>query len=280
MPILLFAFLGAILFITIAYKALQASVPESKTPVVKAPAAEQDSAPVQMVNVPVPIRDIDPGAVLNPAMFTFAKKPKITLSQNTVVDFNQLREKYARTMLPAYHPVLSDWLTSKRPMNAVVANIPEGFRAVTISVNATSSVEGWARAGAKVDVHWITGVLGQPAAKLLVENAKILSAERQLEANPDPNVPIPTTVTLLVTQKDAQKISLASTAGQLVLHLRGFADKGKGAGEISTLKIKELAGASAKRGEEALEGYVRFRRDDGKVEEWALVNGRLMRRKK
>ena len=83
-------------------------------------------------------------------------------------------------------------------------------------------------------------------------------------------------------EKDAQKISLASTSGTLVLHLRGAGDPGKATSNIGTLTFKDLIGQATNEGRNAdgLEGIARIRGADGSVQEWAVYNGKLMRRNK
>ncbi|MCB0310477.1 MAG: hypothetical protein KDD42_04545, partial [Bdellovibrionales bacterium] len=71
---------------------------------------------------------------------------------------------------------------------------------------------------------WSSKIKGRPGVKVIVQNAKVLSAERQTAEQVKPGAPIPSTVTLLVVAKDAAKIQLASTTGSLSLSLRGDTD--------------------------------------------------------
>ncbi|NMC64120.1 MAG: Flp pilus assembly protein CpaB [SAR324 cluster bacterium] len=165
--------------------------------VVTEPAKE---APVPMANVLVPVQEIEAGKSLDPQMFKMIEKPAMSVSEDAVRSFEEIRNLYPRSILAANQPLVKDLFTAVRPPNQVSAKIPVGFRAVTINVNATSAVEGWANPGANVDVHWVSNITGEQTATLLVQNAKILSAERQVEGqNVGTAAVVPTTVTLLVS---------------------------------------------------------------------------------
>ena len=90
---------------------------------------------------------------------------------------------------------------------------------------------------------------------------------------------MPTTVTLLVSDRDAQKISLASTSGALVLHLRGATDSGQTSQTSGTLSLKDLL-TNGKRVDNGTEGSIRLRNSKGDMEEWVLINGKLMKKEK
>lgn len=241
------------------------------------PAAAQQAPAIEMIDVLVPIRTIEPGEELSPSLFATARRPRLTVPGNTALELSQVNGRFAKSYIPPFYPFTIDMLSEKKPLNEVIGSIPEGFRAVTINVNATSSVEGWARAGANVDVQWVTEIRGERSAKRLVENAKILSAERKVDSNQNPNEPIPTTVTLLVAEKEAQKISLAASSGHLVLFLRGSRDSGKGSADAGTLTLSDLIGDKAKP-EAKVEGTVRIQGKNGVMEEMSIVEGKLQRK--
>ncbi len=232
-------------FFTLSVMALLGFVYLKSDPVEPTPAAVviQKEPDREMVEVLVPLRDIAAGTPLQPSMFKKDRRLALSVDDRAVKDFEAVIGAYSRTLLVAGTPLHSDFITNVRPTTAISANIPVGFRAVAIRVNATSSVEGWARAGSKVDVHWTTQVRGQPSLITIVQNAKVLSAERQVSANSQPGAPVPSTVTLLVSAQDAQKIALAeSTSGQLSLSLRGDTDAGKAEGAGGSLTVDDLLG--------------------------------------
>ncbi len=238
----------------------------------------EQAVPIQMIEVLVPVKDIPQGEPLQVSFFAKVSRPIGGLPQNVVRNYDDVKGKYARTFMPALEPVVQNRITAQQPVNIVADNIPKGYRAVTINVNATSGVEGWATAGAHVDVHWVSDVVGEKRVVLLVQNVKVLSAERQGDPSvqPDPARPIPTTVTLLVTDRDAQKISLAASSGTIVLHLRGAEDV-KGTGDVSSLSLKDvMQGRDPEAAKKKLQGTVKITNPDGSVEEIAVIDGKLM----
>ena len=197
---------------------------------------------LKMVDVLVPLREIGAGVQLQPAMFKKESRHQEGLDNRTAKDFEEIAGQYSRTILIPGQPLHHDQITNVRPNTAISASIPPGFRAVAIRTNATSSVEGWAMAGSKVDVHWQADIAGKPGLTTIVQNAKVLSAERMVSSNTPQNAPVPSTVTLLVTAIDARKIALAQTTGSLVLSLRGDSDGAKSDGADGSITVDDLLG--------------------------------------
>ncbi len=190
------------------------------------------------VEVIVPVSNIPPGSAFQPHMFKRERKPEVVVSPDIVRSFDELKGMYARGVLVANRLVNREFLTSLQPVNALTASIPPGYRAIAISVDATSSVEGWAQPGARVDVVWVTEYTGRNTASVIAHNAKVLSANRRTEgaqrvrkqniAAPSAggSEAIPPTVTLLLSVQDAMKVRLATQHGKLGLVLRGAEDTG------------------------------------------------------
>jgi len=270
------ASLWAVLFAAIAFVSLNKSNAVEKQSTTMA--ALERPVQTEMTEVLLPVRDIGADQQLDPSMFIRVWRPKAGLSDDAIRNFEDLRGKFSRMALKGQMPVSRSAVSEEKPLNEVIANIPDGFRAVSINVNATTGVEGWARPGAHVDVHWITDTNGKRASRILVQNAKVLSAERRVDPKADANQPAPTTVTLLVIERDAQKVSLAQTAGSLVLHLRGANDV-KASSSNGSLTIEDLLGHEQDpRG--AVEGVARVRRPDGTFEEFSIVNGKVITERK
>jgi len=185
----------------------------------------------QMILLDVPTRPVLKGEQLKNITFTQVKWPASSDISKYLVDKNAYLKYYTGTSLPAFVPIpLNSLLTSTLDVNAVVENIPQGFRAITVKVDIESIVEGWAQTGNFVDVI----VLRQSSdpdlgieAKLIAENVKILAAGASVESNSNNlnSAQAPATVTLLVSQEDALKIRTAATVGKLTFALRGLGDQ-------------------------------------------------------
>jgi pilus assembly protein CpaB len=177
---------------------------------------------VELIDCLVATDKIEPGTPLDPSRFKRETRPVISGGAGVVTSFEKLRGAYAASFIAAGQPLLADYMTSKAPVNEIQANIPEGFRAVSVSVDDVSNVEGWVRAGAKVDVMLASQVLNKPIITLLAQNAKVLSTGKVGGRGGKGGGS--TTITIMVTVDEATKIQLASSAGVMSLALRGDED--------------------------------------------------------
>ncbi len=224
----------------------------------------------RMVDVLVSVNSIESGAPLDPSMFRRESLSSDNLVPNTITNFDEIRGAYAASYIAARQPLSSDFITTKPPVNEIQATIPEGYRAVSLSVDATTSVEGWARSGAKVDVLLASTVNNRPAITTIVQNAKVLSAGRN--TNNDGTAQIAATVTIMVSVDEAAKIQLASSSGVLSLALRGDEDPVESPDNV-TVTIDSVAGVVPSQTPFAVpsEGKVTI---DGR--HYQIVNGRLV----
>lgn len=189
----------------------------------------------EMVEIIVPIDTIETGSALEPSMFRRDRRIASAINQDILRDVEEVRGQFAKGLLVKSQPIHRDYLTTLQPVNRLTASIPIGYRAIALSVDATSSVEGWAQAGARVDVLWISGFTGEQVATVVAENAKVLSANRQTEGGNRSSDPrekrkekekkeeggIPATVTVLLSNRDSLKVRLATLNGRIALILRG-----------------------------------------------------------
>ena len=193
---------------------------------VEAPPTPVPAPVVELVDCLVAAEKIEPGTPLDPTRFKKETRPLVSSGANVVTSFDKLRGAYAASFIAAGQPLLTDYMTSKAPVNEIQANIPEGFRAVAVAVDDVSNVEGWVRAGAKVDVMLASEVSGKPAITLLAQNAKVLSTGKVTgnKARAERAGGGSTTITIMVTVDEATKIQLASSSGVMSLALRGDED--------------------------------------------------------
>ena len=268
------------LFSTIAVRMLSSAEGPSEAAAMQPPKPEvkiEKPVQVEKVDVLIPVKDIPANSALQPSDFIRVSRPASSVRGEIVSTYGELRGNYARELIPANQPLIRASISSEPPVNPVIQNIPPGFRAVSISVNATTGVEGWARAGARVDVEWIGTLRNQKVARRLVENSKILSAERKLDPKADPSLPVPTSVTLLVAEKDAQRVSLAQSAGTLVLLLRGAQDV-RGASDDGALTWGDLLNGGSADSDKTVQGVVRVKEQGGSAKEFAIIDGTVLKR--
>jgi pilus assembly protein CpaB len=239
----------------------------------------QQENTLQTVQVLVPDEEIQAGAPLDKAMFRLQEFPSVAVTSDAIRNFSDIEGMYARAVIVPGQPLIEKQITRVKQINEVTANIPEGFRAVTIRVDDRTSVEGWARPGARVDVVWASIIRGKAGITTIVQNAQVLSAQRTT-VNVDPNseegqaamAAAPTTVTLLVSAEDASKIQLASTTGSISLSLRGEKDVDSTASR--SLTVEDLIGNSGddtSKGQPVYSGTVRMPGKNGTMTEYGVT---------
>ncbi|MCO6430136.1 MAG: Flp pilus assembly protein CpaB [Deltaproteobacteria bacterium] len=242
------------------------------------PIVVEKEAKLETVEVLVPVQAITGGSSLEPSQFRIETRPKVGISDRIVRDLEEIKGMYAMTLILPGQPLYKDYLTNVRPVNQITAKIPPGFRAVTIRVDVKSSIEGWARAGARVDVAWNTTIRGRRAVQIIVENALVISAARQLESHgsQQPSAEVPSELTLMVTNEDAKKIMLASGTGSLSLSLRGDRDAGKAEAGVAITEDDLLGISKTDQESKRPESIVKIRDENGNFAEFVLHNGQLV----
>jgi len=213
------------------------------------------------VAVPVPVDMVPAGAKVSEIKLHMVSFPKHQLPQGALVSLAGYLDAVTTSPLPANIPLFKENLNATAlSKNPVIERIPAGMRAMTIRVDATSAVEGWAGSGAVVDVLLVE----KDKTSVIAENVKILSAERTVspvEGAASPNVP--STVTLLVTQEQCLAINTAIPLGRIAFALRGGKDSEnwssttftaenlKGGATISDSKRGTIKGVIAVKGEKS-----------------------------
>ncbi|MBN8549865.1 MAG: Flp pilus assembly protein CpaB [Deltaproteobacteria bacterium] len=212
----------------------------ARTPVVK---QAGDQVGPTFVDVLVPLHDIEENTSLEPSMFRRVARPIDTVSPAIVRDFEAIQNQFAKAFIVGGEPLHSAYLVRQRSaLEGPIRNrIPRGFRAVTIRVDDTTAVDGLVRPGEIVDVSRVHRVNGQLAVSILVQNAKVLVADKQVDPNWKPGMPIPGTITLLVSAEDYKNVELGKASGKLGLALRGADGAGVGDGG-STVTEADLPG--------------------------------------
>ena len=211
------------------------------------------------IQVPVPSFDIEQGDVIGNAEFVFVNYPRSALPKGVVLDFDLLGEERAKKRLFAKIPVVLEGARSVGKTNPIIQSIPEGMRAITLRVDATSSVEGWAGSGAVVDVLLVQS----DKTTVVAEKVKILSAERSLDpvdSSSSPN--IPSTVTVLVTQDQALAITTAIPRGTISFALRNNQDDSSW--NDKTYTADRFGQASGVSGKKSINGFVTIGRGEQK----------------
>lgn len=159
--------------------------------------------------------------------------PRDKVPSDAVRDLSEVRELYASVDIPERMPLQRSFVT-QNPVGVTLPLTP-GNRAVSIEVDATAGIEGFALPGTRVDVILTYQTEGDLKSGIIVQNAKVLSYGG--DATPMERVPeergrgsqreFKKTITLDVSPTDALKIANARELGRMSLMMRS-ADDNKG----------------------------------------------------
>jgi Flp pilus assembly protein CpaB len=201
-----------------------------------------------VVDILVPIENIDVGVELKPNLFRKESREKVALAGiNIISSFEQLRGVYAKSFIPAGQPLVTDHTTSKPPVNSVVPKIRTGYRAITVKLDRETTNEGWARAGVRVDVLLVVGAGPKATATIIVQNVRVLSSGTSVSSEFGGESKMvegdTSTVTLEVSIEDQKRLKLASGQGALRLLLRGDEDAGDVI-ETETIPLESIIGVT------------------------------------
>jgi pilus assembly protein CpaB len=148
-------------------------------------------------------------------------------------DMQQLLGTVVRNPITAGEPVTQGSLVSPGDRGFLAAALSPGMRAITVSVSATSGVGGFVFPGDRVDMMLSQTVSGEEDAALqatetILRNLRVLATDQSTETTTTPDgktvVRAFRTVTLEVTPRIAEKITVAGQVGSLSLVLRSIAD--------------------------------------------------------
>jgi len=175
-----------------------------------------------VVEVPVPDQVVSAGTLIREVKTRVEKFPKHQLPHGVVMDLAMIRDRAALVSLPSGLPIIAGNLGGAEELgNPIIGRIPPGMRAMTVKVDATTAVEGWARSGSIVDVLLVE----KSKTTVVAEQVKVISAERSLSPAGSAAQGVPSTVTLLVTQEQCLAIHTAVPLGKIAFALRSLKDE-------------------------------------------------------
>jgi pilus assembly protein CpaB len=127
-------------------------------------------------------------------------------------------------------PLIDTKLAARGAASGLPSVIPAGMRAMSVRVNEVIGVAGFVDAGTRVDVVVTIRKKDDTTSRTVVSNVEVLTAGTRADREKPVGVNLmtaptaPAVVTLLVTPKDAERIALAQTEGQIMLVLRNPLD--------------------------------------------------------
>lgn len=183
-------------------------------------------------HVVVASKDIPAGATITEEMM---KKgtiktvdwPKASVPVGAFENPKELVGKVNKTKILANEPILESRLAGEGA--GLTVRLEPGKRAMAIRVNEIIGVSGFIVPDDRVDVILTTtapgGGSGQDnrMSKIVLQNMRVLSVAQTTESK-EGKPQVPRSITLEVTPEQAEKLSLASQEGSIILALRGVGD--------------------------------------------------------
>lgn len=142
----------------------------------------------------------------------------------TIAEAKKNNRMVLRPMVPG-EPVLASKVSGTDGRATLAALLPDGMRAVSISVNAVTGVSGFVLPGTLVDVIVTRKIPGEGATSedyrsdVVLENVQVLAID-QIADDKKGDPKVSKTATLQVSLYDAQRLIIAEKIGDLSLALR------------------------------------------------------------
>jgi pilus assembly protein CpaB len=182
-------------------------------------------------NVVVASTDIPAGTAINDEMI---KKgmiktipwPKTSVPGGSFASPEQVIGKTNRVKIIANEPILESRLAGEGA--GLTARLEQGKRAVAVKVDEIIGVSGFIVPDDRVDVIVTTVPPGSnnqdnKMSKIVLQNKRVLSVAQNVEQR-EGKPQVARSITLEVSPEEAEKLSLASQEGQIVLALRATGD--------------------------------------------------------
>jgi len=183
--------------------------------------------PIEMQQVVVAALPLPLGTRLQPEHLRTVPWPAGEPIQGMYTRVDEPVNRALLTNVIENEPILDGKLAPVEAGVGLPATIPEGMRAVSVSVNDVVAVAGFVTPGTMVDVL-VTGSVGsggdQSITRTILENIRVLAAGQKIEQNKDGQPQTVPVITLLVTPDQATVLTMASTEGRIQLALRNTID--------------------------------------------------------
>jgi pilus assembly protein CpaB len=188
------------------------------------------------------------GSLLRPEDMYWLELPPTEIRPNYVARSNGSQAEYvgalARRNFSANEPFVADGLVKETERNFLAAVLAPGQRAITIAVDAPQSASGLILPGDRVDVILTQNVADRtgdspkgtggdtPVGETVLSNIRVVAIDATLGHTSAPNtaesslVPdrsTPRSITLELSERDAEKLLVATKLGKIDISVRALA---------------------------------------------------------
>mgnify|MGYP001482899753 CR=1 FL=1 len=181
-------------------------------------------------NIVVAAGEIPIGTKLDISQLKTVAVPKASIQQGSATDPNTLVGRVVIRQLSPGDTITEQKMMPKEgtSMSGVMSYIiPQGHRAVTVSVNEVAGVAGFVAPNNRVDIVLTTMTpkyaAGEKISKIILQNVTVLATGQITEQKDGKPVVVPT-VTLDLIPEEAERLINAASQGSLQLLLRSVID--------------------------------------------------------
>ncbi|MEM9185862.1 MAG: Flp pilus assembly protein CpaB [Planctomycetota bacterium] len=209
--------------------------------------ARQGGAALETQPIYVAVHNINLGDPIDPSMVALQDWPKDKIPPGALTQLEDLESRRPRSNIIEGEPILDAKLLPAGVGVDPIAQLPEGYRLSTISVNAEKSAAGLLSPGDRVDIQLFVNRndragIDEPMTKVILQNIRVYAVESAVQRSAEGGEArtIPKTVSLVVTPQQASKIDLAQNLGALSLIPRNPNDEG--ATEATQVTMGDILG--------------------------------------
>ena len=186
---------------------------------------------IPTVQVVVSSRAIPLGTRLQPSDLRVVTWPAAQPVEGMFTRVEDCVNRAVLTSMIENEPLLEGKLAPRQGGAGLSATIPDGMRAVSVSVNDVIGVAGFVVPGTMVDVlvtgSTNPGVQNTNVTRTILENVRVMAAGQKVEQDREGKPQTVPVITLLVSPEDANSLTMASTQGRIQLALRNTLDSKK-----------------------------------------------------
>ena len=179
-------------------------------------------------DIVVATKEIPSGAAITTDMVKTTSYLKASVPPGAFSSLQQVTGKIAKTSIASGEPMLPSRLADKAGLTVLLS---PGHRAIAVRVNEIIGVSGFIVPNDRVDVIALVAspsATNEPAkqiSKIVLQNKRVLSVAQTVNEPKDGKPQVASSITLELTPEEAEKLSLASIEGQIVLALRAAEDE-------------------------------------------------------
>jgi pilus assembly protein CpaB len=163
----------------------------------------------------------EPEQLFEEKQFTKGEEPK-----RAIRTFDELRDRRMNKPIGAEQFVTPDDVIDKS-QDGFAYGLPKGKRAISFKVNVDTIVGGFVLPHSHVDIVSVIKRNEEQFSRIILQNVLVLAVDTMDRRPDDKQAVVSSTVTVMVTPTEAEKISLATELGTLRLILRPFGDEEK-----------------------------------------------------